>query len=176
MDQMTLDPRAEFLDPTSIQLRRTLPGPIERVWAYLTESDLRSKWLASGEMTLEVGAPFTFTWRNGTLTAPAGTPPEGMTGEHSMESRITELDPPRKLSFTWDVTGGVTFELEPDGDEVVLTVTHRRVERRSLLVGVSSGWHTHLDLLAVRLAGASPEPFWDGFRRNRADYEARIPQ
>ena len=35
-----------------------------------------------------------------------------------MKSEITEYDPPRKLSFTWGSTGGVTFELEPRGDKV----------------------------------------------------------
>lgn len=176
MDQMTIEAHGTLVDPASVRLQRLLPGPIERVWAYLTESDLRSKWLASGEMMLDVGASFTLTWRNGELTEPAGTPPEGLTGVHSMESRITELDPPRKLSFTWDETGDVTFELEPRGSEVLLTVTHRKAQRRSLLVGVSSGWHTHLDLLAARLSDRAPEPFWDAFRRNREDYAARLPQ
>ena len=41
-----------------------LPGPVERVWAYLTDSDLRSKWRASGQMEMKVGAPFEFVWRN----------------------------------------------------------------------------------------------------------------
>lgn len=176
MNQMTLDAHGELIEPMSVQLKRVLPGPIERVWAYLTESDLRAKWLASGEMTLEVGAPFTFTWRNGTLTDPAGTPPEGMSGEHSMESRITELDPPRRLSFTWDDSGDVTFDLEPRGGDVLLTVTHRKAARHSLLVGVSSGWHTHLDLLVARLEDRTPEPFWESFTRNREEYRARLPE
>ena len=33
-----------------VRFERLLPGPIERVWAYLTESDKRSLWLASGAM------------------------------------------------------------------------------------------------------------------------------
>jgi uncharacterized protein YndB with AHSA1/START domain len=39
----------------TIRFERVLPGPIERVWAYLTESKERGKWLASGEMDLRVG-------------------------------------------------------------------------------------------------------------------------
>ncbi|WP_234274916.1 hypothetical protein [Billgrantia zhangzhouensis] len=31
----------------SIRFERLLPGPIERVWAFLTESDKRGLWLAS---------------------------------------------------------------------------------------------------------------------------------
>ena len=40
-------------EPATLTIQRMLPGPIERVWAYLTESDLRRKWLAAGEMERE---------------------------------------------------------------------------------------------------------------------------
>ncbi len=175
-DHMTIDAHGQLITPDTVRLQRLLPGPIERVWAYLTEEDLRSKWLAAGVMTQEEGTAFTLTWRNSELTDPPGTPPEGMGGEHSIESRITEFDPPHRLAFTWDGTGGVTFDLEPQGRDVMLTVTHRKVERRGLLVGVSAGWHTHLDLLAARLSEDAPEPFWDAHRRLRAEYETRIPE
>ena len=88
-------------EPATLTIQRMLPGPIERVWAYLTESDLRSKWLASGDMELKVGAPFELVWRNSELTDPPGKRPEGFGEEHRMESRILEIDPPRKLVFTW---------------------------------------------------------------------------
>ena len=39
----------------TLRMRRVLPGPIERVWAYLTESEKRGRWLASGPMELNVG-------------------------------------------------------------------------------------------------------------------------
>ena len=37
-------------EPATLTIERLLPGPIERIWSYLTESDMRSKWLASGSM------------------------------------------------------------------------------------------------------------------------------
>ena len=125
-----------LIEPATFKIERLLPGPIERVWAYLTESDLRRQWLAAGEMEMKVGAPFEFVWRNDELTNPPGERPPDFGDEHRMKSRITELDPPRKLAFTWDGTGGVSFELEPQGDEVLLTVTHRRVTDRATLRGV----------------------------------------
>ena len=67
-----------------------------------------------------------------------------------MQSRITELDPPRKLAFTWGNSGDVTFELEPRGESVLLTVTHRRLPDRSTMLKVSAGWHMHLDVLVAR--------------------------
>jgi uncharacterized protein YndB with AHSA1/START domain len=39
----------------TVRLERLLPGPIERVWAYLTESDKRATWFAGGTFDLRVG-------------------------------------------------------------------------------------------------------------------------
>ena len=64
-------------EPATITIQRFLPGPIERVWAYLTESDLRRQWLAAGQMEMKVGAPFELVWRNNELTNPPGKRPEG---------------------------------------------------------------------------------------------------
>ena len=167
---------ARCREPATLTIQRMLPGPIERVWAYLTESDLRRKWLASGEMEMKVGAPFELVWRNSELTDPPGKRPEGFGEEHRMESRIIELDPPRKLVFAWGKDDSdVSMTLEPRGEKVLLTVVHRRLPTRGMMVGVSTGWHAHLDMLAARLSGEEPEPFWDRFSRLRAEYDRRIP-
>ncbi len=170
----TVDLYGTLAEDATLTIRRLLPGPIDRVWSYLTESDLRRQWLAAGSMDLAADAPFTFTWRNSELTDPPGTPPDGSTGEHSMECRIVEVDPPRKLTFTWNGTGDVTFELEPMGDEILLTVTHRRIAEKTAQLAIGPGWHAHLDLLAKRLQGQQPEPFWDSWIRLRGDYAQRF--
>jgi hypothetical protein len=59
-DVATLDAYGVLTEPMTLQIQRRLPGPIERVWAYLTESNLRRQWLASGEMELKVGSTFEF--------------------------------------------------------------------------------------------------------------------
>src|SRR5262245_26131951 len=146
-------------EPATLKIERLLPGPIERVWAYLTESDLRRKWLAAGEMQLKVGAAFELVWRNDELTNPPGQRPAGFGEEHRMQSRITELDPPRKLSIAWGSSGGVTFELEPRGNKVLLTVIHRRLPDRGMMLMVGAGWHMHLDVLVARVSGTEPQPF-----------------
>ena len=126
-------------------------------------------------MEMKVGAPFEFVWRNDELTDPPGERPPGFREEFRMESRITELDPPRKLSFTWQGQGDVTFELEPKGSEVLLTVIHRRVPDRSTLLNVGTGWHMHLDMLVARIRTNEPGPFWDGWSRLKKEYERRLP-
>jgi uncharacterized protein YndB with AHSA1/START domain len=164
-----------LIEPATLKMQRLLPGPIERIWAYLTESDKRRKWLAAGKMELKVGAPFELVWRNDELTDPPGERPAGFGDEHRMQSRITELDPPRKLCFAWKDSGDVSIELEAKGNEVLLTLIHRRLPNRSTMLGVSTGWHVHLDLLVARARGEEPPPFWDGFAKLRKEYDRRLP-
>ncbi len=171
----TLDAYGVLTEPATLKIQRLLPGPIERVWAYLTDSDLRRQWLAAGPMQMEVGAPFELVWRNDELTDPPGQRPTGFSQEQRMQSRITELDPPRKLAFAWEGSGDVSFELIPQGNEVLLTVIHRRLPDRTTTLMVGAGWHMHLDILAARAKGEAPEPFWDGWSRLRKEYDRRIP-
>jgi uncharacterized protein YndB with AHSA1/START domain len=44
-----------LLASDTVRFERTLPGPIERVRAFLTVSDKRAQWLAAGEMELRIG-------------------------------------------------------------------------------------------------------------------------
>ncbi|MEJ2710879.1 MAG: SRPBCC family protein [Anaerolineales bacterium] len=162
-------------EPATLKIQRLLPGPIERVWAYLTESELRRQWLAAGDMDMEVGAAFELVWRNDELTDPPGQRPADFGDEHRMKSRITELDPPRKLAFTWEESGDVSFELTPVGDEVMLTVIHRDLPNRTTKLMVGAGWHIHLDLLVARVTGTEPGPFWDSWFELKKEYDARIP-
>jgi uncharacterized protein YndB with AHSA1/START domain len=174
-ERATPDAYSVLIEPATLKIQRLLPGPIERVWKYLTDSDLRRQWLAAGQMEMKVGAPFEFVWRNDELTNPPGERPPGCRDEHRMQSRITELDPPRKLAFAWEGSGDVSFELEPKGAEVLLTVIHRRLPDRKMLLGVSTGWHAHLDMLVARASGKEPAPFWDGFSHLRQEYDRRLP-
>ena len=92
-----------------------------------------------------------------------------------MQSRITELEPLRKLSIAWNGSGDVTFELEPKGKGVLLTVIHRRLPDRSTMLKVSAGWHMHLDVLVARANGEEPASFWDGWSRLQKEYDGRLP-
>ena len=169
------DAYGELIAPTTLKIQRLLPGPIERIWAYLTDSELRRKWMAAGDMEMKAGAPFELVWRNDELTDPPGERPAGFGGEHRMQSRITEFDPPRKLSITWNSTGDVTFELEPKGKGVLLTVIHRRFPDRAMLLKHMAGWHMHLDVLVARASGEEPAPFWDGWSGLMKEYDGRLP-
>src|SRR5262249_6824972 len=67
-ERAPLDDYGELTAPATLTIQRLLPGPIERVWAHLTESDLRRTWLAAGAKAVQGGAPGAPGWRNGDLT------------------------------------------------------------------------------------------------------------
>lgn len=171
----TMDAFGRLNEPATLTFQRILPGTVQRIWSYLTEGELRRKWLAAGDMRLEEGAPFEFVWRNDELSDPPGVRPEGFGAEHRMESRITALDPPRRIAFAWGPTGEVEITLEPAGERVLLTLTHRRISDRANMLMVGAGWHAHLDILALRLEGREPAPFWESWLALKADYDRRLP-
>lgn len=169
--------------PGTVRLERLLPGPIERVWRYLTDSDARATWLAAGPMDLSPDGRVALVFRNSELTGHDGTPPPKYAchaGDSALAGRITACEPPRVLAYTWGEGGEapseVRFELRPSGEDVFLVVTHRRLADRNAMISVSGGWHAHLDILADRLAGRTPAGFWVTHTRLEGEYERRIPQ
>jgi uncharacterized protein YndB with AHSA1/START domain len=170
---LAIETYGEVIEPGTLRIRRLLPGTIDRAWAYLTDSELRRQWLGSGVMEMRVGAPFELVWRNEELEN-AGQRPEGFDEEHRMDSRITELDPPHRLGFEFGTSGDVTIDLEERGHEVLLTLTHRRLPGREIMLKVAAGWHAHLDVLVAKTAGASPPPFWANWSELREEYGRQI--
>ena len=163
--------------PDTVRIERLLPGPIERVWDYLTDSKKRGTWLATGKMELRVGGKVELNFHHADLSAEK-TPPEKfkkMERGHIMDGTITACDPPRLLSYTFGEAGEVTFELTPKGKNVLLVLTHRRLADRKTMVSVSTGWHSHLAILIDVLNGDEPRPFWTTVTKMEAEYEKRIP-
>ena len=163
--------------PDTVRVERLLPGPIDRVWEYLTDSKKRGKWLATGPMDLRVGGAVELVFHHADLSAEK-TPPAKYKDKacgDTMRGSITACEPPRLLSYTFGDSGEVTFELTPKGQDVLLVVTHRGLTDRAMMVGVSSGWHSHLAILIDVLNGDEPRPFWTTFTKNEAEYEKRIP-
>ena len=121
--------KPEFVDTTFI---RTTP---ERLWAALTEPAFtRRYWDTVITSDWATGAPMTWGRDDGLVVA-------------DPEQVVLEADPPRRLSYTWhtftpewaasygvdeerrariaaEPRSRVTFELEPDGPVVKLTVVH----------------------------------------------------
>lgn len=165
------DMHGQLTDGGTLRIQRRLPGPIERVWAYLVDSDLRRQWLASGEMTLRPGATFELVWRNDELSASPAERPDGFPAESRATCRFEEVEAPRHMRYVWPEVGEVSFELEPAGDEVLMTVTHRRLTGERLVLNVCAGWHAHLALLVAHMEGTSPPSLWQIWKQLRDEYQ-----
>lgn len=180
------DSFGEFIGPGEVRFIRLLPGPIERVWAYLTDPEKRARWFAGGPMELRAGGKADLKFRHANLS-PGETPPADYKDVHdpgvTMPCTVTHCEPPRRLSFTWAEEPGrgpskgseVTFELTPEGTRVRLVLTHRRLATREDQANVGSGWHLHLGILRARLEDTPPSPFWAGHARLEKEYAQRIP-
>lgn len=168
--------------PGTLRLQRSLPGPIERVWHYLTDSEARGRWLARGPMDLRVGGEVRLEFRHDDLSDEHAPTPERYRtddGCHRQQGRITACEPPRLLAHTWGEADGseseVRFDLEPQGDRVLLTITHSRLGDRDALLSVSAGWHVHVGILLDHLEGRAPGNFWTAHEALEAEYARRLP-
>jgi uncharacterized protein YndB with AHSA1/START domain len=123
--------------PDTIRFERLLPGPIERVWAHLVDPGKRALWLAAGPMTPTPGGEVELHFRNAELSRGDDPAPEKYRDyENSGEvfGQVVACEPPHLLAFTWSDMPGepeaedseVRFELEPRGEQVLLTLTHMR--------------------------------------------------
>ena len=155
------------IDAHTIRFERDLPGPIERVWSYLTESDLRATWLAPGDVPSVVGTEYGGAW-------------EGEDGEPmAFRFRTRTFDPPNVLEIDWvEVTDGsgtirdslVRFELTAHGDRVRLVLTQHALPTAAF-PSVGSGWHAGLDVLAAQLAGAGGPSLDERYEALKPEYE-----
>ena len=172
----------ERIGDNAIRFQRVLPGPIDRVWAYLTESDTRATWLAAGETELEPGGKVEMIFRNKDLSAQADDPPPAKYADMpdcvSFCGRVIECDPPQLLVHSWESSEEnteVRYELSEQADgKVLLTLTHTRLDDREERLGVAAGWHTHLDILVDVMDGREPQPFWREHTRLEAHYTSVV--
>lgn len=136
----------------TVRVERLLPGPVERVWAQLTEAEKLGRWFARFDADLGPERRVRLHFGPEITGTPAG---------HDSEFRVTRWEPNRAIACDWidanDPHGAshVLFELEPRGDKVLLVITNSRL-RPSDLADVGGGWTAHTAVLAARLAGETP--------------------
>lgn len=144
-----------------VRFERLLPGPIERVWEFLTDTGRLPAWFGDGAIEPRVGGAVTIM------------------GGH-VRGVVTQWKPPRRLAYTFNVfdpgedesrypESYLTIELEPRGNEVLLVLTHLpvldRFEKQNAM-----GWHTYLDLLGAAVRGEPAQPREAYMKRNAARY------
>lgn len=165
----------------TVRFERLLPGPIDRVWSYLTDPELRGTWLGAGALERRLGGQLTIVFDNNNVGPHPSEPPERFkqySGVFESGHVVTAYEPPHRLAFTWDEDQSpsgseVVFELTEEGDKVRLVLTHRRIANADAAVNFSGGWHTHLRMLAEQLEGNPRTPFWTAFDGVEDEYRRR---
>jgi uncharacterized protein YndB with AHSA1/START domain len=109
---------------------------VEKLWQALTDGDFTERYWFGHRVASDwkVGSPYRFA-KQGTST---------------IEGKVLISEPPNKLAYTWDPcsadakrerTSRVTFDLEPRGNVVKLTVTHDNLdEGGKTFRDISGGW------------------------------------
>jgi uncharacterized protein YndB with AHSA1/START domain len=167
----------QFTGPAEVRLVRTLPGPIERVWQYLTDPEKRARWFCGGVLEQKAGGKVEFAMVHKNI-APDETPPAKYATVQdpgvTFEGRVLQCEPPRLLVYTFGSEDSVvTFELTPQDKQVLLVLTHRTrgAEEMGELTNYASGWHTHLAQLLALLEDTPRPKFWAMHAKLVADYE-----
>ena len=175
---------ATKLDDRTVEFVRVLPGPIEKIWSYLEDSDKRGQWFAKGELPKKPGEHFELRFKHSELSPHQAEAPERMKeidkSGHSADNVLLKFEPPHLLAFTFGPStrpglepSVVEIRLKEEGDKVRLTLTHSKLPDRAMMIGVSGGWHTHLAILQYRAEGKTPPAFWDVWRQYDGVYDRR---
>ena len=154
----------EKIAPDTIRLERTLDAPVEKVWRYLTEAELRSQWFMGGTDATP-GGEFDLLVDHDKLSDDKDVPYPESYAEFKgavWTEQVIRFDPPRLLETTFQggKNGTVTYELSPDGDRTRLVLTHSGIASPVGAQDFGSGWNSHLTVLEERLAGRGVKDFW----------------
>ena len=126
----------------------------EKLWHALTDGDFHERYWFGHHATSDwkVGSTYRFSKQ----------------GKPSVEGKVLESDPPRRLAYTCDPcsedarrerTSRVTFDLEPRGKVIKLTVTHDNLdEGGNTLRDISGGWPMVIASLKSFLETGKPLP------------------
>lgn len=139
-------------DSDVLEVSVHIAAPPATVFPYFVDPARYVQWMGS-EATLEpvAGGAYRVWMREGVEAS----------------GRFLEIDPPRRLVFTWGWTGDdavppgssrvvVTLEPEADGTRVVLR--HHDLPDDQQRQHHAAGWESYLSRLGQRLAGHDPGP------------------
>jgi uncharacterized protein YndB with AHSA1/START domain len=180
MNASTAAELGRVIDAQTLRMERTLKAPIDKVWSFLVDPAKRARWLAGGTSPAKPGDCIDLRFDNDKLTGEAAPPElQQYAGRHEFQCRILEIEPPRLLVMTFGGSGPdaseVRFELSARGEHTHLTLVHSKLAKRSAMLNVAGGWHSHLDVLEEVLAGRAPQAFWTHFAALQEAYDRVIP-
>jgi uncharacterized protein YndB with AHSA1/START domain len=126
----------------------------EKLWHALTDGDFTERYWFGHRITSD--------WKVGSAYGFANQ------GKPTVDGKVLISDPPRRLAYTWnnrkdeakgEGTSRVTFDLEPRGTVVKLTVTHDELgEDGKTFRDISGGWPMVIASLKSVLETGRPLP------------------
>ena len=116
-------------------------APVHHVWRAITDPAILAEWLMENDFSATPGARCQFRMK----------PQSGFNG--IIECEVLEVDPPRRLVYTWDGGGPfgkttLTWTLESSPAGTTLRLEHRGFAGfRPFLLSImmSSGWNSKLN-------------------------------
>jgi uncharacterized protein YndB with AHSA1/START domain len=124
----------------------------EKLWHALTDGDFTERYWFGHRVTSDWQVGSAYGFKN--------------QGKPTVEGKVLVSDPLRRLAYTWnnrkdeakgEGTSRVTFDLEPRGKVIKLTVTHDELEEKTLR-DISGGWPMVIASLKSMLETGHPLP------------------
>jgi uncharacterized protein YndB with AHSA1/START domain len=128
-----------------------IEAPPDAVFPFLTDPQKIVRWKGV-DATVEA--------------SPGGVYRVNVTGANHAVGEYVEIDPPRRVVFTWGWEGDeqlppgsstVTIELIPDGDATIVRLTHSGLPEGADAAQLQ-GWEHFLPRLAIVASGGDPGP------------------
>jgi uncharacterized protein YndB with AHSA1/START domain len=141
-------------ETTSVEREITIAARPETVWQFLVDPSKATRWM---------GQAASFDPR------PGGVYRVDVIPGHTASGEFVELDPPRRLVFTWGWEPGenganpvppgsstIEIELLPAGDGTTLRFAHRGLPSTEAAESHAHGWDHYLARLGVAAGGGDP--------------------
>ncbi|WNZ11625.1 SRPBCC domain-containing protein [Streptomyces sp. 11x1] len=138
----------------AVTVERRIAARPETVFSFFADRDRWLSWMGKdGEFSFE----------------PGGSYRTNVNRDHVAEGRFVEIDPPKRLVFTWGWAeddempvppGSTTVEitLEPVDGGTLLRLVHRGLPTPEARAAHEEGWAHYVDRLATVAAGSDPGP------------------
>ena len=170
------DTMGVIVNEHTLRIERLLPGPIECVFDYFTDSDLLESWLMPGSVEKKEGGLIEF------VSPPV---PEGLVENVRAYSEdvfscglVSKYEPPNLLVYSWnehvyDTTSIFKIQLEERDEKVYLVLTHSHLGSEWMAV-TATGWHVSLHVLHAILNGEEIPDTTQLFSKLLAEYKVLI--
>jgi uncharacterized protein YndB with AHSA1/START domain len=145
-------PTEESVEAGAVECEIRVDAAPETVFPFFTDPERMTRWMGE-TATLD--------------PRPGGVCRVAVAGEHTASGEYVEVDPPRRVVFTWGWehedtlvkpgTSTVEVELIPDQEGTLVRLTHSDLPTQARDQH-RAGWTHYLDRLSVAAPGGNPGP------------------